>query len=174
MCFPNCFPMLNYRCPAQPSREKGTMAIRPIHVQISRHTNMSSCSFVSVMTSWRKCCTLAARLPRCCSKNFKVKTGSGAEKDPDAEPPIEDEAPEPTNEAEVAMTDALGNPEAELAAPALAEPALPKAKPAGAAITELAAELAEPAEAATATFAPDADPLASINIQNREFKLLAR
>ena len=111
----------------------------------------------------------AGRRTRCCSKNFKVKTGSGAEKDPKADPPIEDEAPEPANEAEWAVMLGLSMPDAELA-----EPAPPKAKPAGAAITELAAELAEPAEAATATLASDADPLASINIQNRKFKLLAR
>jgi hypothetical protein len=129
---------------------------------------------------------LAERLPRCCSKNFKVKTGSGAEKYPNAEPPESDEAPEPTAalgnpEAELAepalaepAVPKAGNPEAELAEPALAEPAVPKAKPAEAATTELAPELAEPAEAATATLASDADALASINIQNREFKLLAR
>jgi hypothetical protein len=41
---------------------------------------------------------LKARLRRCSSKNFSVNKGMGA--DPNADPPIEDEAPEPAGEAE--------------------------------------------------------------------------
>jgi hypothetical protein len=168
LCYNAQFPV-----PGTALERKRTMAIRPNHEQISRRAKMSSCNSVSDVTSRRKCCTLAARLPRCCSKNFKVKTGSGAERDPKADPPIEDEAPEPANEAELALTDGLSNPEAELA-----EPAPPNAKPVKAATAELASELAEPAEAATAMRASDADPpprsVASINIQDRESKLIAK
>jgi hypothetical protein len=109
----------------------------------------------------------AARLPRCCSKNFKVKTGSGAEKDPNADPPIEDEAPEPANEAEWAVILGLSMPDAELA-----EPAPPKAKPAEAVTAKPAPELAE-----APTLRSDAGPLArsaaSIDIQNPEFELIS-
>jgi hypothetical protein len=106
----------------------------------------------------------AARLPRCCSKNFKVKPGSGAEKDPNADPPIEDEAPEPANEAEWAVMLGLSMPDAELA-----EPAPPKAKPAEAVTAKPAPELAE-----APTLRSDAGPsAASIDIQNPEFELIS-
>jgi hypothetical protein len=164
--------MINSGVPKQPLRETRTMALRPNHEQISRRANLSSCSSVSAMTSRRKSCTLTARLPRCCSKNFKVKTGSEAEKDPDADPPIEDETQEPANEAVLAVTDGLCNPEAELA-----EAAPPKAEPAMAVATKLVPELSEMAVAVTALLASDADTLAgsvaSINIEDQKFKLIA-